>query len=201
MNGVKRFEELTAKQNAFCWHYINNGENAMQAYREAGYQASTDGAAANGGSRMLLNANVQNKLMELKQAVVVAQGITAEKVAAELAKIAFSSVTDFATIDDAIEVNPDDPKLNLVYRNVTIKKTSEMSNVAAIAGIKQGRHGIEIKLWDKPKALELLARYLKMFAPEGESLVDKELADVDYTKLSSSELHTLYLLTNKAKAQ
>ena len=48
---------------------------------------------------------------------------------------------------------------------VIIKPTSELSDaqIRAIAGIKEGANGIEIKLNDKEKALELLGRHLGMW--------------------------------------
>ena len=46
-----------------------------------------------------------------------------------------------------------------------IKPTTNLSDqqVSAIAGIKEGTNGIEIKLNDKEKALELLGRHLGMW--------------------------------------
>ena len=43
--------------------------------------------------------------------------------------------------------------------------TKELSEtqIKAIAGIKEGKFGIELKLNDKEKALELLGRHLGMF--------------------------------------
>jgi phage terminase small subunit len=34
---------------------------------------------------------------------------------------------------------------------------------AAVSSIKQGRNGIEVKLHDKPRALEMLGKYLGLF--------------------------------------
>lgn len=46
-----------------------------------------------------------------------------------------------------------------------VKSTDEMpgDKLGAIAGIKEGAYGIEIKLNDKGKALELIGRHLGMF--------------------------------------
>ena len=46
-----------------------------------------------------------------------------------------------------------------------IKSTDDLTDeqVRAIAGIKEGANGIEIKLNDKEKALELLGRHLGMW--------------------------------------
>lgn len=50
----------------------------------------------------------------------------------------------------------------------------------AIAGIKKGKNGIELKLNDKEKALELLGRHLGMFKDRIEvSGLDDEKAKLD----------------------
>ena len=56
------------------------------------------------------------------------------------------------------------------YQDVIIKDTEGMEDKdkAMVAGIKQGRNGIELKTNDKIKALELLGRYKKMFTDKVE---------------------------------
>ena len=55
--------------------------------------------------------------------------------------------------------------MHSVAAMVMIKPTDELSEdqVRAIAGIKEGANGVEIKLNDKEKALELLGRHLGMW--------------------------------------
>lgn len=68
----------------------------------------------------------------------------------ELAAIAFSRATDYATVRNG---------------SVFIKDTADLSDsqIRAIAGIKEGANGIEVKLNDKEKALEMLGRHLGMW--------------------------------------
>ena len=68
----------------------------------------------------------------------------------ELAAIAVAKATDFVQIS---------------HGNVILTDTSKLSEnqIKAIAGIKEGKNGIELKLNDKEKALELLGRHLGMF--------------------------------------
>ena len=56
-------------------------------------------------------------------------------------------------------------RINGVCSTVVIKPTTDLSDqqIRAIAGIKEGANGIEIKLNDKEKALELLGKHLGMF--------------------------------------
>ena len=70
-----------------------------------------------------------------------------------LKAIAFSDFTEYIWIEDG-EVRVKDSRL-----------LSEAQR-AAIAGIKDTGKGVEIKLHDKQKALELLAKYLGLFDQE-----------------------------------
>ena len=76
--------------------------------------------------------------------------ITQDRDLEELAAIAFARATDFAEIKDDC---------------VIIKDTAGLTErqIKAITGIKEGKFGIELKLNDKEKALELLGRHLGMF--------------------------------------
>ena len=52
-----------------------------------------------------------------------------------------------------------------LINTVEVIETDKLSpeQQAAIAGIKEGRNGIEVRLNDKVKALELIGRHLGMF--------------------------------------
>lgn len=76
--------------------------------------------------------------------------VSQDMVVKELAAIAFSKATDYTAVKGGA---------------VCIKDTDSLSDeqIRAIAGIKEGKNGIEIKLNDKEKALELLGRHLGMW--------------------------------------
>lgn len=142
-------EKLTKKQKIFADEYLID-LNATRAYKVAYPSVKKDETARTNGSRMLTNANVADYIAERMQERQKRTEITQDRVLEELALIAFSRATDFAEV-----------KKGIVY----IKDTSKLSSdqVRAIAGIKQGKFGVEIKLNDKEKALELLGRHLGMF--------------------------------------
>ena len=78
-----------------------------------------------------------------------------ETVLEALRAIAFSDFTDYIRIEDG---------------EVRVKDTRLLSGAqrAAIAGIKDTGKGVEIKLHDKQKAIELLVKYLGFFEGSGE---------------------------------
>jgi len=144
---------LTAKQKVFADEYLID-LNATRAYKVAYPNVKKDETAAANSSRMLRNAKVEDYIRKRMKDREKRTEITQDMVLKELAKIGFADVTDFVTIEN-----------KGIRRAVQVKTTDEMpgDKMGAIAGIKEGANGIEIKLNDKGKALELIGRHLGMF--------------------------------------
>ena len=138
---------LNEKQKRFVSEYIID-LNAKQAAIRAGY--SPKGAEPQ-ASRLLSNAKIQVEIAKAMEGRGKRTGITQDRVLAELSAIAFAKATDYVEVDD-----------NGIVR---IKPTAELTDEQkkAIASIKEGANGIEIKLTDKTKALEMLSRHLGLF--------------------------------------
>ena len=138
---------LNEKQKRFVSEYIID-LNAKQAAIRAGY--SPKGAEPQ-ASRLLSNAKIQVEIAKAMEDRGKRTGITQDRVLAELSAIAFAKATDY------VEVGDDG--------SVKIKPTAELTDEQkkAIASIKEGANGIEIKLADKTKALEMLSRHLGLF--------------------------------------
>lgn len=140
---------MTRKQKIFADEYLID-LNATRAYRAAYKNIKNDGVARRNGSRLLTNADISKYISERMQERQQRTEITQDMVIKELAAIAFSRATDYAAV-----------KGGTVY----IKDTGTLTEdqIRAIAGIKEGANGIEVKLNDKEKALELLGRHLGMW--------------------------------------
>lgn len=140
---------MTEKQKIFADEYLID-LNATRAYRAAYPSVKKDATAKSAGSRMLANVNVAKYISERMQERQQRTEVTQDMVIKELAAIAFSRATDYAEVKGG---------------TVCIKDTDALSDqqIRAIAGIKEGANGIEIKLNDKEKALELLGKHLGMF--------------------------------------
>ena len=140
---------MTEKQKIFADEYLID-LNATRAYRKAYPSVKRDETAAQAGSRMLRNVKVAAYIQERMQERQKRTEITQDRVLQELAAIAFAKATDYAEVKDEC---------------VKVKNTKELDEqqIRAIAGIKEGKFGIEVKLNDKEKALELLGRHLGMF--------------------------------------
>ena len=164
-------EKLTRNQKIFCDEYLID-LNATRAYKIAYPNVKKDETAAAAGARLLRNVNVQNYIDRKMKEREKRTEITQDKVLKELAKVAFANAADYARVveKEYIEEIKDDEG-NIVgqetrtYKAVEIEPTNNLDKdkQAAIAGIKHGTAGIEIKLNDKIKALELIGRHLGMF--------------------------------------
>lgn len=144
---------LTDKQERFVDEYLVD-LNATQAYIRSGYSVKKKVTAEQNASKLLKNTKVQTCIAEKQKERRKRTEITQDMVLRELAKIGFANVTDFVEIDG-----------HGAMCMVKVKPTADMEEdkIGAIAGIKEGTNGVEIKLNDKGKALELIGRHLGMF--------------------------------------
>ncbi len=167
--------KLTAKQQRFCDEYLID-LNATQAAIRAGYSKKT---ANEQGARLLVNVSIQKKISELQKEREKRTEITQDSVLHELALIAFAKASDYAKVvekDAMVEVEGnmipvlDEDGNPVKYRTVEPILTDELTEEQkkAIAVIKKGRDGFEIKPYSKIQALELLGRHLGMFTEKVE---------------------------------
>lgn len=165
---------ITDKQKIFADEYLID-LNATRAYRVAYPSVRKDEAAAVNGSKLLRNTKVAKYIQEQMDARQKRTEITQDRVIEELAAIAFARATDYATIENG---------------QVTLKDTKQLTDIQikAIASIKDGKFGVEVKLNDKEKALEMLGRHLGMFKDKVE--VSGSIHN-PYEKLTTEELKKL----------
>ena len=162
---------LTAKQERFCQEYLID-LNCTQAAIRAGYSIKTAGQI---GEQNYKKLEIQKRIQELQAKREKRTEITADKVLKELATIGFANVTDFVKVEKRTYMATDllDPEAEPVekeYKAVDVFETDAIApdKIPALASIKQGKDGIEVKMHDKVKALELMAKHLGMFTEKVE---------------------------------
>lgn len=167
---------LTKKQKIFADEYLID-LNATRAYKAAYPNVKKDESARVNGSRLLTNANVNDYIAERMKDREQRTEITQDKVLNELAKVGFANITDYVSTGKGF---------------VEIKPTDQIppEKLGAIAGIKEGANGIEVKLNDKLKALELIGRHLGMFKDKME-LSGQIDTNNPYANLTTEELKKL----------
>lgn len=170
--------KLTAKQQRFCDEYLID-LNGTRAYKVAYPSVKKDETARVNASRLLTNANVKTYIQERQKEREKRTEITQDSVLRELALIAFAKASDYAKVvekDVMIEVDGnmvpvlDEDGNQVKYRTVEPILTDELTEdqKKAIAVIKKGRDGFEIKPYSKIQALELLGKHLGMFTEKVE---------------------------------
>ncbi len=147
-------KELTAKQARFVEEYLID-LNATQAAIRAGYsqnQASVQGA------RLYANAKVRREIDKRRAALSDKAQVKAERVIEEIKHAAFFDPADLCFVSSADDIAALPERVR-----------------RAIVGWKQTKEGFEIKLADKGRALDQLARHLALYN-------DKVTVDMDFTE-------------------
>ena len=152
-------DKLTAKQRRFVDEYLVDF-NVTQAAIRAGYSKRSAHVT---GAETLRNPKVAVEIARRQRDLQVRTEVSQDRVVRELARVAFADAASHVQVRLREVPCPDGTRARVPV--VEVKPTAELTDDqrAAIASIKQGANGIEVKLWDKLKALELLGRHIGMF--------------------------------------
>lgn len=148
---------LLPRQRIFVEEYLVDLNPGRAAVR-AGYKDRNPSAT---GGALLLRPVIREAIRKAMDERVTRTQIDADRVLREFARIAFADIRSFAEWDKG--------------KGLTVKSLDQLSDdeTAAIAEVKDGPTGEKkIKLHDKRKALESIARHLGLFgkhADRGES--------------------------------
>lgn len=155
---------LSDKQKRFCDEYLID-LNATQAAIRAGYKEKYAHTNAN---KLLQNTTIQKYISERKIDRVERTEITQDMVLRELAVIAFSNATDYAKVVEKEGIT--DQGKPITYKTVELVPTEGLTEEQkkALAVIKEGKYGLEVKPYDKVRALELLGKHLGMWTEKVE---------------------------------
>jgi len=178
---TKHANGLSAKEISFVNAYFKNHFNGTQAALESGL-GKTDGSAAVMASRMLSTVKIST---EISKRLYEAGGITADRVAKELAKLAFAG--DLADFDKFFE---DGEKLSeLAKAGVDTSLVKKIKRRVETSG-GLNYESREIELYDKLVALGYLVKVLGMITDKVEHSGALTLADV-VQAAASGDLSTL----------
>lgn len=150
---------MTPKQERFVAEYLID-LNATQAYIRAGYSES---GAAQAAEKLLRNAEITAAVEAGRAKLMAKTNITAERVLQEMGRLAFSDVRNLFNADGSLKplhtLTPEDSAC-IAGLEVIIK------NAEAGDGHMDKVH--KIKVWDKSKNLENLAKHLGLFVEKVE---------------------------------
>lgn len=180
---VMKNPDLTDKQRLFCLYYVRYF-NATKAYQKA-YECSWETAVVN-GPRLLGNARVKTEIQALKQSRLNRELLDEHDIFQKYMDIAFADITDFVQFGQEEEyvigsfgpIQVEDPitgkKVPLKQKVNTVHfRESDNVDGTIIAEIKNGKNGASIKLADRMKALEWLARHMDMATEEQKTKIEQ----------------------------
>ena len=181
-------DDLTDKQRLFCIYYIKYF-NATKAYRKA-YECDYMTANSN-GSRLLVNASIRDEITRMKEERASGLLLSADVVLQKYIDIAFADMTDFAGFgseevvarNEFGDVMTDDDGKEITYTHnfVNFKNADEVDGTI-ITEVKKGKDGISVKLADKMKALEMLAKFTDLLSDNDKKRLQEEKLKADIAK-------------------
>lgn len=150
--------ELNAQQNRFVQEYIID-LNGTKAATRAGYAAKSAGVTA---SQLLKIPKIKAAVTEAEHARSLRTGITADRVLAEFAKIGFSNMLDYLTVQPSGDAVID---LSAVTRDqgaAIAEFTSEEYTDGRGDEARQVKQ-VKLKLADKKTALTKMGEHLGLW--------------------------------------
>ena len=172
---------LTAKQQIFVREYVID-YNATRAAIAAGYSKDT---ARFTGPEYLSKPHIQAEIKEILDNRLNKLDITADRIAEEYAKLAFSDIGGFVDYKTVIsKVGEVDEEDVYGYQTIIDVKDSQTVDTSAISEVSISKDGtFKFKLHDKKGALDSLSRIKGMFNDKiehsGTVTIEQMLDDID----------------------
>lgn len=174
--------ELTDKQQLFCIYYLKYF-NATKAYQKA-YRC--DYTIANShGYKLLSNVVIKQQIEKLKKERMQEVYLEGKDILQKYIDIAFADITDYLEFGTKtkVEMGRDgqpllDPLGNHKTYKVSYIHFKQSSNIdgTIISEASQGKDGIKIKLLDKMKALDFLAKNIDSFHMDEKELLKAKIS-------------------------
>ena len=152
--------DLTEKQWLFCLYYTQLF-NATKAYQKA-YGCKYETAMVE-GCKHLRKPKIIETIKELKKERLAQSLLTTEDILQSYIDIAFADINDF--IDVSLKERESEDGSITNYNVVRIKPSTNFDG-RIVTQISQGRDGITVKLADKMRALDFLAKNMGMLSAD-----------------------------------
>ncbi len=188
--------DMTDKQRLFCIYYIKYF-NATKAYQKA-YECAYTTAMVNGHG-LLRNTKISAEIDRMRNEKLNEKKLSVDDVLQKYIDIAFADITDFMIFgsEEVVAMNEfgeamlDDEGEKVTYlRNFINFKNADEVDGTLINEVKQGKSGISVKLADKMKALDMLAKYTDLLSDNDKKrlLEEKFKADIEKTKVEIAHI-------------
>jgi phage terminase small subunit len=157
---------MTARRQAFVVHYLAT-LNAADAARKAGYSART---ANRIGHELLTKPAIQRAVQAGKAAQLHSVDLSATRTLEEVRRIAFADPAGcFDALGNLLPIADMAPETRTAIASVTVVKRNVTS------GESRADEVHEVRLWDKVRALESLAKHFGLLVEKVEHTGSVEL--------------------------
>jgi phage terminase small subunit len=177
--GIPDENGLTPKEALFVKYYLINF-NATKAAINSGYSVKS---ARYIGYEMLTKPHIKIAVKKYTEEIYAEIGINIQRILIEHLKIAFADITDFVDfgreeleiVNKKGNVQTDEFGTPLTYKvnQISFKESIEVDGTI-ISEVKQGKDGISVKLHDKMKSLDVLAKYTDLLPDKHKRMIDDE---------------------------
>lgn len=152
---------LSVEEQLFVRSYMID-RNEVAALKRLGYGFDAPRMRAK-AKKFLANVEVQNAIDYLAKRLMQRLAITAENVQRKIAEIAFWDPRQVMTWD---RHGP----------QIAHSRFWSEGDAANISSIKSGQYGLEMKFYDRQKAIGMLAQQLKLMPDEGDAATNARIA-------------------------
>ena len=167
LNRAKLPKPWTIKQYDFCMAYLSNGANATEAAIKAGYSQKT---AKNIGSQNLAKLHISAFIAEKAGAAGEKQLVSVNDTLEHQIAMGHSNIMDFLGFDSGGRPFIDLQSAGRIKARAV--KSIEITELPPITTVMNGQEvareclKVKLTLWDKPKANEILMKYLGLLKPD-----------------------------------
>jgi phage terminase small subunit len=187
---LKEPDELNDQVIRFCDNYLIHF-NATKAAENAGYSPKT---ATQQASRLLTKVKVQEYLQSRKEKIAEKLQCSQERTMLEIARVAFGDIRSLFTIDGALKpITELDDDTAAIISSVEVHEEEVTARDIEVEEKIVAGTTKKVKLWDKMKGLEMLAKHFKIF-DDGPKVTN----NINLGKLNTGDLKTLLALQQKA---
>lgn len=171
--------KISPKIKRFCREYVKDHCGAKAAIR-AGYSTKT---ATEQASRMLRKVNVQELIRKYEDKLLNELEIDSKEILREYKKIGFSNIKDFLKFDEngVVFNNSEDVDGSIISE---VSSEEIITETGEENPIRTKRVKFKLKLHDKEKALDALARHKNLFKEDNESQKEPIKIKIEYVKPS-----------------
>lgn len=151
-------KKLTAKQHQFAREFIVD-LNATAAYQRV--YGCSEAVARASASRLLADVNISSYIQQLQQQRSHRTQITADRVLTEIARVAFSNITDVVEFDESGVRFKSSTEIDDEVKSAIVEVSSDVTySRGGEDGEMEPTVKRKVKMHNKLQALDLLAKHL-----------------------------------------